>query len=278
MRGFGLFLMGIVLEILAMRPAPTHAQSAPPAATDWAGYNRTLTSERYAPFDQINKTNVSRLRQVCVYDLGIETSFQTGPVVIGRTLYGTSEMDTFAIDADSCTEKWRVHETIKPSQLANNRGVAFLEGRLFRGVQDGRVFAYDAATGKKLWETRIADDAKGESVPAAPIAWNGMVFIGNAGSDRAGVKGRMYGLDAATGKIIWETYLVPSESTQPVIGDAAHATSHERMQTIAKDSWVNAQTPITGGATWTSYTLDPNTGLLYVPGGNPAPDFVNAQR
>ena len=32
--------------------------------------------------------------------------------------------------------------------------------------------------------------------------------------------------------------------------------------------------PITGGATWTSYTLDPQSGLLYVPGGNPAPDFV----
>ena len=32
--------------------------------------------------------------------------------------------------------------------------------------------------------------------------------------------------------------------------------------------------PITGGATWTSYTLDPDTGLIYVPGGNPAPDFA----
>src|SRR5262245_16375567 len=32
--------------------------------------------------------------------------------------------------------------------------------------------------------------------------------------------------------------------------------------------------PITGGGTWTSYTLDPQTGLLYVPGGNPAPDYV----
>ena len=26
-----------------------------------------------------------------------------------------------------------------------------------------------------------------------------------------------------------------------------------------------------GGATWTSYTLDPRKGLLYIPGGNPAP-------
>src|SRR5215831_14696947 len=36
--------------------------------------------------------------------------------------------------------------------------------------------------------------------------------------------------------------------------------------------------PITGGATWTSYSLDPDTGLLYVPGGNPAPDFATDVR
>ena len=29
-----------------------------------------------------------------------------------------------------------------------------------------------------------------------------------------------------------------------------------------------------GGGTWTSYSLDPDTGLLYVPGGNPSPDFA----
>ena len=47
----------------------------------------------------------------------------------------------------------------------------------------------------------------------------------------------------------------------------------------AARSWTNAPGfPITGGATWTSYTLDPKRGLLYVPGGNPAPDFVNANR
>jgi alcohol dehydrogenase (cytochrome c) len=36
--------------------------------------------------------------------------------------------------------------------------------------------------------------------------------------------------------------------------------------------------PVAGGATWTSYTLDPDAGLLYVPGGNPAPDFVPTVR
>jgi len=29
------------------------------AATDWPSYNRTPTSERYAPLDEIDRTNVS---------------------------------------------------------------------------------------------------------------------------------------------------------------------------------------------------------------------------
>jgi alcohol dehydrogenase (cytochrome c) len=39
-------------------------------------------------------------------------------------------------------------------------------------------------------------------------------------------------------------------------------------------TWKNVPgAPISGGGTWSSSTLDPTTGLLYVPGGNPAPDF-----
>lgn len=64
-----------------------------------------------------------------------------------------------------------------------NRGVAYRDGKLFRGTQDGRVIAYDADDGNKLWETQIADPEKGESVPAAPIAWSKLVFAGNAGGD-----------------------------------------------------------------------------------------------
>ena len=247
----------------------TRAADAP-TITDWPSYNRTLNSDRYVPFDQINKTNVAGLKQLCVYDLGVDTSFQTGPVVIGRNLYGTTDTDTFAIDAGTCQQKWRVHEDIK-GRLPVNRGVAYLDGQLFRGTQDGRVFSYDAATGKKLWETRIADAAKGESVPAAPIAWNGMVFIGNAGGDLYEGRGRMYGLDAKTGKMLWETYMVPNPG--------APAPNNERMQAIARATWGNARDiPISGGASWTSYTLDAAKGLLYIPGGNPAPDFLNQTR
>jgi alcohol dehydrogenase (cytochrome c) len=268
-RGFWLASLCAPLALLAaFESVPSRAADAP--ITDWPSYNRTLTSDRYVPFDQINKANVGGLKQVCVYDLGIDTSFQTGPIVIGQTLYGTTEMDTFAIDAATCREKWRVHADAKGA-LPVNRGLAHLEGRLFRGLQDGRVIALDAASGKTLWQTTIADPKKGESVPAAPIAWNGMVFIGNAGGDRYEGRGRIYALDAATGKMLWETYMVPNPG--------APAPNNERMQALARQSWGNkAEDPVSGGATWSSYTLDEQRGLLYIPGGNPAPDFLTDVR
>jgi alcohol dehydrogenase (cytochrome c) len=251
----------------AQRPA-----SVPRDATvDWASYNRTLTSERFAPLDAITPANVATLGVACTYDLGIDASFQTGPIVVGRVMYATSEKETVAFDAATCEERWRVKEEVADSYLKVNRGAAFLDGRLFRGLQDGRVVAYDAADGHRLWEARIGDPKIGESVPAAPIAWNGMVFVGQAGGDNYGVKGRMYALDAASGKVRWETQLVPSEDerTQPT-------TSTTK---VAAPTWGNAaKIPLAGGATWTSYTLDPAAGLLDVPGGNPAPDFIKEMR
>jgi alcohol dehydrogenase (cytochrome c) len=107
-------LQASVAACFALVAVATFAQ-APRAAdaglTDWPSYNRTLTSERYVPLDQINKTNVANLRQICVYDLNVDTRFETGPIVIGQTLYGTTDTDTFAIDAATCQQKWRVSET-----------------------------------------------------------------------------------------------------------------------------------------------------------------------
>ena len=139
---------------------------------------------------------------------------------------------------------------------------------LFRGTQDGRVLAYDFKTGKRIWATTIADPKRGELVPSAPIASDGLVYVGNAGGDFKGGKGHMFALDAKTGKIVWEFFLVPKVEGDIVRGPLG-ATP------LDASNWKNAPgLPISGGGTWTSYTLDTKTGLLYVPGGNPAPDFV----
>jgi alcohol dehydrogenase (cytochrome c) len=244
----------------AANTANTNANTAATAAVadgDWPGYNRTLDGQRYSPLDQINTGNVANLKQVCDFDLGEAGNFQSGPVVAAGSLFVTTETQTVALDPASCAVKWK-QQFPKPATegLRVNRGVAYADGKLFRGYNEGMIVGLDAASGQKLWETKIADPAKGESVPAAPITWNGMVFVGQAGGDNKGVRGRMMAFNAADGKQLWSFDLVPLEGP-------------------GSDTWPpnDPEHPRTGGATWTSYTLDSGTGLLYVPTGNAAPDF-----
>jgi alcohol dehydrogenase (cytochrome c) len=254
--------------------APLTATPLPNAITDdWPSYNKTLTSERFSQLTQINKSNVNNLKVLCTYDTGQYTGFNSGLIKVNDALIFTTEHDIFSIDPATCRENWRTHEDYQPaSPQAVSRGPAYLDGLLFRGTEDGRVLAYDFKTGKRVWETTIANVKMGETTPAAPIAWDGLVFIGNAGGDIKGVKGRMYALDAKTGKIVWEFYLVPK--TEADIARGPLGATPLGMSTWKNESGI----PITGGATWTSYTLDPATGLLYIPGGNPGPDFAPGVR
>jgi alcohol dehydrogenase (cytochrome c) len=238
---------------------------------NWPSYNRTLTSERYSPLDTINVQTVLDLKVLCTYDTRLRESFETGPLMVEGALIGTTALDIFSIDPGNCRENWRTHEDYKVRTLGLNRGAGYLDGRLFRGTMDGRVLAYDFKTGARLWAASIADP-NGEIVVAAPIAWNGRVYVGVATGFK-GMKGRMYALSAATGSILWETYLVPRNESDPNRGPAG------AMPQSAVATWKNApDVPISGGGTWTSYTLDPATGRLYVPAANPSPDFVSSLR
>ena len=252
--------------------APAPAAPPSPAAADWPSYNKTLTSERFSDLSQINTKNVAKLKVLCTYDTWRLTSFETGLIMVEGALIGTTEFDIFSIDPSTCAENWRTHEEYPAYILPTNRGAAYLDGMLFRGTQDGRVLAYDFKTGKRLWEATIGDAKKGEDVPAAPIAWEGLVFVGNAGGDFKGGKGHMYALDAKTGKIVWQFFLVPKTEGDTVRGP-------EGASPLDNSTWKNVPgVPISGGGAWTSTTLDPASGLLYVPVGNPAPDFDNSVR
>jgi alcohol dehydrogenase (cytochrome c) len=264
---------GTLVTQVAGPVMPRTTQTPATDSGDWPTYNKTLTSNRFSGLAQIDKTNVGKLKVLCTFDTGEHTGFTSGLLDVNNALIAVTEYDMFSINPATCQQNWRAHEDYTPaSPQGVNRGAAYLDGKLFRGTQDGRVIAYDFATGKRLWQTTIADVKKGESVPAAPIAWQGLVFVGNAGGDVKGVKGRMYALDANSGKIVWEFYLVPKSPGDPTRGPQAESP-------LDTSTWqVPTGAPITGGATWTSYTLDPDTGLLYVPGGNPAPDFATGLR
>lgn len=233
-------------------------------ATAWAAYNRTLAGDRYSPLAQITRANVESLRRVCAFQLDRAVNMQSGLLAIGGTLYFTTLEDTYAVDAADCKLRWRhtYHLAREPPFDPNqvNRGLGWLDGRLFRGSNDGRLYALDAATGEELWNVPIGDPETGETFPAAPVAWNGRVYIGNAGGDYFGVTGRMMAFDAATGGRLWSANLVP--------------TAGPANQTWPPGTAVH---PKAGGTTWTSYAIDTRRSLLYVPTGNAAPDFSDVR-
>jgi alcohol dehydrogenase (cytochrome c) len=235
---------------------PATEETQGPAAGDWPSYNRTLFGDRFSPLDEIDRGNVAALTTVCTYTLPEISALQTGPLVIDGTMYFTTETRSYAIDAATCTEKWLVEHALEQrSPLGVNRGFAYLDGRLFRGTTDGHVLALDASDGHTLWNQEIDAKAPGVTMPMAPIAADGLVFIGHAGGDQTGVTGHAYAFDADDGHLVWRFDVVPDE-------EAVLAT------------WPNRDRyPITGGAFWTSFTLDTEHGVLYVPAGNPAPDF-----
>jgi alcohol dehydrogenase (cytochrome c) len=250
---------------------PAEAPAAGATTGDWPSYNRTLTSDRYSPLSEINTKNVGQLKVLCTYDVGGYEAFESGLIMVNGALIGTTQFDIFSLDPSTCALNWRTSEDYPPALLPANRGAAYWDGMLFRGTQDGRVLAYDFKTGKRIWETRIANPKRGESVPSAPIAHDGVVYIGNAGGDFKGGKGRMYALEAKTGKILWEFFLVPKGDDE--------ARGPEGKSPLDMGTWKMAPgLPITGGGTWTSYTLDTKTRRLYVPGGNPAADFAIGAR
>lgn len=240
-------------------PLPAKARRA--GDTDWPMYNKDFLGQRYTPLQQINKQNVAQLKEVCRIKLAELTSFHNGPVLIDGVMYVTTARDTVAIDPTNCKVLWKsVWDPEDVMAPTTNRGVAYLNGRLFRGTNDGRIIALDARTGKQLWKTVAADPKFAYYMSAAPIAWNGLVFMGTAGSD-AGIRGRMMAYDASTGKEVWKF------NTIPMPGEVGH------------DTWKNGISAETGGGgMWTSFTLDAKTGEIFVPVANPAPDFNVAYR
>ena len=255
----------VVILLLVAFVSACARQDAPNArdtrSGDWVTYNGPLSGDRYSPLAQITAANVGRIREVCAFEAPEAVNFQSGIVAVNGVLYFTLFNHTYAVDGATCRQKW-THTRPEPDTfLMVNRGVAYSDGRLFRGTGDAHVLAIDAADGKQIWDVSIGDPKKGESAPMAPIAWNGLVFAGNAGGDNFGVTGRIYALDAASGRVVWQFNTVPESGP-------------------ARSTWLKASpaNPPGGGATWTSYALDEPNGILYVPTGNPSPDFAVALR
>jgi PQQ-dependent dehydrogenase (methanol/ethanol family) len=234
--------------------APDDADIAHPSDNDWPTYNRDYLGQRFSTLKQITTANVKHLAPACIFQTGDTGSFEASPVVWRGRLYVTTTHSTFAIDAATCKELWR-HTYTPPGAegLPVNRGVALYRGKVLRGTPDGHVVALDAETGKLLWDVWVANSLHGYNINGALAAFGGKVFTGQGGADR-GATGHIYAFDVETGKLVWTFNPVPT-GKEP-----------------GAESWAKG-TEQGGGSSWTSITVDPRTGQLYVPIGNPGADM-----
>jgi len=254
-------LYGKLSQPTTTRPSQAELDGADTATTSWLMYNKGYRAERFSALNQINVGNAGKLRPVCMFQLGELGTFSTGPVVYDGILYATTHLGTYAIDATTCTKLWsHQHVAQGPEMNATNKGVAIAGGRVIRGTQDGFLYALDAKTGAPLWVRQVADWTIGEGVGAAPIVWNDIVYVGKAGGDW-GIRGRMMAFNVSDGSPAWSFNLIP------------------RAGETGADTWQNSESADHGGgAAWVTYALDRDTGTLFIPVGNPGPDYNNAMR
>ena len=234
---------------------------AQPTSEQWPTYNNGYKGQRFSPLTQITARNVGSLQEVCRLKVADGGSLHTGPVVVDRVMYLTTPLDTFAIDPTDCKVRWKSAYDPEQAQVyPGNRGVAVMNGRVFRGTADGRLLALDANTGQVIWKDVVGDPTLNEFVIGAPLAWNGLVITGTAGAD-FGIKGRILAYDALSGREVWRFVTIPTGTE------------------VGADTWDARQSAETGGGgTWSSFALDVINGEVFAPVANPAPSFTPEYR
>src|SRR5882672_2568519 len=87
-------------------------------------------------------------------------------------------------------------------------GVAILNDSVFVATLDAHLVALNASTGRKKWETGIADFRDGYSMSGAPLALGDRVVVGVAGAE-FGIRGFIAAYAASDGRLLWKFNTVP---------------------------------------------------------------------
>src|SRR5579883_1924379 len=171
---------------------------------------------RYYPANQINKSNVAKLRPAWIFQTEVKESLETSPIVVNGVMYvTTSYSHVYALNAASGEELWHYKHPLGPITTyccgPNNRGVAVSGDKVYLATLDAKLVALDAKTGNKLWQSDIGDPELGYSETMAPTVVKGKVLIGTNGGEY-GIRGFVKAYDANDGKLLWTFNTTPENS------------------------------------------------------------------
>ena len=231
-------------------------------AGDWVYVDHDLSGTRYSRLKQITPKNVSQLVKACAYSFPDKEPSQTAPIVAAGRMYLTTAHYTVAVDGADCHLIWSSTWTPREHEPLNTqRGAALADGKIIRGTNDGFLLALDANDGHTLWTKQIADPKEGFFISMPPLVHGNLIYIGPAGSETA-AHGWVSAFRIMDGAQVWRFNIVPDDG-EP-----------------GADTWGpdSSARQYGGGNLWTPMSFDEKKNLLYVPGGNPAPDIYDQGR
>jgi glucose dehydrogenase/plastocyanin len=279
-RDFGLFDKPALLVLLAQIAleagllCPMFGPAAHASGADWSTVGGDISNSRYSTLSQINVSNVKALG--AAWNKTLDAPSRTPPVVAGGVLYINDASTIYALNATTGQTIWQY----RPEASGPARGgVALDEGLVFCGLSDAHIVALDMKSGKLVWTGYIGNAPQGSGtevhfpgpIPGfspkvgiiinAPTYVNGTVVSGLSGGD-AGARGKVAALDAKTGKLLWNFYIIPAAGAP---GSETWPGNGEALQRG-------------GGAVWTQGPADPELGLVFYGTGNTVPQLGGETR
>ncbi len=250
-----------IVPALSADVTPQRLVQADKEPQNWLMNHRTYDGQRFSPLTGINKDNVKGLKLVYAVPLGGGAGnewIQATPLAEDGFLFITDSWGVlYKIDGtsgDAGRIVWRMDP--KQQKQSRNRGAA-MWGNLVITATSGppRIIATDKETGRIAWESSFADTPEVE-LSSAPLAINDKIIVGAAGGDQ-GVRDWIAGLDAKSGKRLWQKYVVPAP------GEPGSETWKDK-----NNAWQTG-----GGAMWVTGTYDAVTNQTIWGTGNPVPMY-----
>lgn len=267
-------------------------------ASEWPTYGNDAGTSKYAPLDQINAANASKLSVVWQWQSPdnpiVEKNraltpwgFKSTPLKVGNRLYiSTSLGQVAAIEADTGKTLWtfdtRTYADGRPTNLGfNHRGVAYWqdgdEARILMPTNNAYLWALDANTGKPVesfGEAGRTDltlglgravDRKLYAVISAPIVVKDIVVVGSSIMDGPRNKemppGHVRGFNVRSGEQVWAFNTVP------------------QGKELGADTWQDEAWRYSGNTNvWTGMSADLELGYVYLPTGTPTNDWYGGHR
>src|SRR5206468_1607110 len=186
--------LAIVVALSSVAPVGAQVsvarlQNAAADPGNWLTYSGSYQSQRFSPLAQVTTDNVARLRPSWIYQPPGAGALETTPVVVDGVMYVTSPpASVIALDLRSGRPLWEWSRPM-PADLRTlgfgrvNRGVAILDNTVYVGALDAHLVALDARSGVERWTAKVADNASGHAITAAPLAPAGKIIVSISGGD-----------------------------------------------------------------------------------------------